>query len=559
MSRYSNRSYDKSRLAEAHLSREERLDPEIATLRREVANLRKREAENKELIEKLQQKCDRYCSIIENSLDLIFQCDRQGQFTFVNAAWERTLGFTCEELLRHRLSDLQTRDVAQRDARSFSKIMLKGHPIEGYETTLIARNGQPVYLRFNIVPLRDFEGCLTGMQGIAYNVSDQKRIEDEHLRIQKLESIGTLAGGIAHDFNNLLQAILGNIQLAKRGLDPGDRLFTWLASAEKAGEQAKDLSYRLLTFAKGGKPFRQVQDISALVRETVQLVLSGSNIAADFLLDTNLYALEIDEGQMKQVISNIVLNAKDFMPRGGRITVRANNVPAHQGSDLPRKDRNYVHISIEDQGIGISPAHLHRVFDPYFTTKRMGSEKGKGLGLTVCHSIITRHDGVIRIDSVPAMKTTVHIYLPQASEVPRPTQKYSAGPIQKKRRVLLMDDEDSVRTVTKEMLTQLGYEVKTAQDGEEAIDEYLKALNRGAAFDVVILDLTVPGGTGADEAILKLLEIDPNVRAILASGYADNNIMNDYREFGFSAALAKPFDLNELAAIVASVADAESL
>jgi nitrogen-specific signal transduction histidine kinase/CheY-like chemotaxis protein len=393
---------------------------------------------------------------------------------------------------------------------------------------------------------------LAGFQGTAYNISERKKIEDEHLRIQKLESIGTLAGGIAHDFNNLLQAILGNIQLAKRVLNPEDKPFSWLTSAEKAGDQAKDLSYRLLTFAKGGEPFKQVTAITRLLRETVQLALSGSNISAEFVLDENLYSLEIDEGQMKQVISNIVINATEVMPRGGCIIVTAHNLPALRGNNLPLQGRNYVHISVEDQGIGIAPKNLPKVFDPYFTTKGMGSEKGKGLGLTICHSIITRHDGLISIESTPGVKTIVHIYLPEADESCKALQDAPTIMEPRKERILLMDDEDFVRDVTSEMLVQLGYEVQLAKDGDEAIEAYAKALEKGVLFDAVILDLTIPGGTGGDEAILKLLEIDPNVKGILSSGYADNNVMNDFKEFGFKGVISKPFKFDELASVIAN-------
>ena len=524
---------------------------ELERLRKCIADLERCQAESKEREKKLKQSEERYRNIVEGSQDLIFQCDQHDRFTFVNKAWEDTLGFRVDELLRHRISELQAPGAAQQDLRAFSKRLFHG-AINDYETTLISRTGKTVHLSFNTTALRDPEGSLAGFQGTAYNISERKKIEDEHLRIQKLESIGTLAGGIAHDFNNLLQAILGNIQLAKRVLNPEDKPFSWLTSAEKAGDQAKDLSYRLLTFAKGGEPFKQVTAITRLLRETVQLALSGSNISAEFVLDENLYSLEIDEGQMKQVISNIVINATEVMPRGGRITVTAHNLPALRGTNLPLQGRNYVHISVEDQGIGIAPKNLPKVFDPYFTTKGMGSEKGKGLGLTICHSIITRHDGLISIESTPGVKTIVHIYLPEADESCKALQDSPTIMEPRKERILLMDDEDFVRDVTSEMLVQLGYEVQLAKDGDEAIETYAKALEKGVLFDAVILDLTIPGGTGGDEAILKLLEIDPNVKGILSSGYADNNVMNDFREFGFKGVISKPFNFDELASVIAN-------
>jgi PAS domain S-box-containing protein len=525
---------------------------ELERLKQYISDLECRLEESKELEQNLKRSEERYRDLVEGSQDLVFQCNRHGRFTFVNKACEQILGFTVDEVLRHRISDFQAPDVAKRDLTVFSKKLLGGS-IKGYETTLISRTGKAVHLRLNIVPLRDSQSLLSGIQGTAYEISERNQMEEERLRVQKLESIGTLAGGIAHDFNNLLQAILGNIQLAKRALNPDDRSFVWLTSAEKAGDQAKDLSYRLLTFAKGGEPFKQVTSIGRLLKETVQLSLSGSNISAEFILDENLYDLEIDEGQMKQVISNIVINAKEAMPKGGRITVTARNLPANCDSDLSCQNRDYVHISIEDQGVGILPKNLSRVFDPYFTTKGMGTERGKGLGLTICHSIIKRHDGLITIESTPGVKTVVHIYLPEAQKPCKPVHKAPKPATSIEKRILLMDDEDFIRDVTGEMLVQLGYKVQVAKDGDEAIEEYTKALVDGKPFDVVILDLTVPGGTGGDEAILRLLEIDPNVKGILSSGYADNTVMNDFKEFGFKGAIAKPFKFNALANIIATV------
>ncbi|MBP1745677.1 MAG: domain S-box [Deltaproteobacteria bacterium] len=530
----------------------EGLHVELELLRQRVAELEQCQTENAEFEKRSGPGEDHHRNLVENSQDLMFVCDHHGRFIFVNKAWEQCLGFTMEEVMRHRISDLQSPDVAQRDMKFFSNRLLNG-PINGYETTLISRTGTTVHLSFNIIPLRDSEGSVTGIQGTAHNISERKKMETEYLRIQKLESIGTLAGGIAHDFNNLLQAILGNIQLAKRTLKPDDKSFEWLTSAEKASDLAKDLSYRLLTFAKGGEPFKQVTAITKLLRETVQLALSGSNISVEFFLDENLYPLEIDEGQMKQVISNIVINAKEVMPKGGHLTINAHNVLAHELVNPSLRDRNYVHISIEDQGIGITPKNISRVFDPYFTTKGMGSEKGKGLGLTICHSIITKHDGIISIDSIPGVKTVVHIYLPEADKLYQPMQNFPAITEPRKERILLMDDEDFVRSVTSEMLEQLGYEVQLASNGDEAIETYCKSLEEGKSFDAVILDLTIPGGTGGDEAILRLLDIDPNVKGILSSGYADNNVMNDFREFGFQGVIAKPFNFEELANVVASI------
>lgn len=552
MPRQTDKVTDKQRSErDTSLTREELL-VELQRLRKCIVDLEHCQCARKGLEEKLINNEERYRNLVESSQDLIFQCNRSGRLTFVNKAWEDALGYSVEELLQRRIVDLQAPDIAQRDTRTLSQLLLNG-PIKGYETALISLTGKSVYLSFNVTALRGPKGCISGIQGTAYDISESKKTAEERLQAQKLESVGTLAGGIAHDFNNLLQAILGNIQLAKRALNPDDRTFSWLTAAEKAGDQAKDLSYRLLTFAKGGEPFKRIAPITNLLREAVQLALSGSNVSAEFLLEDNLYAIEIDEGQMKQAISNIVINAKDVMQRGGHITISARNVPAHESNNLPLKGRNYVHIEIEDHGVGIAPKNLPRIFDPYFTTKGMGSEKGKGLGLTICHSIITRHQGLINVASTPGVKTTVHIYLPETDKACWPTQDKPLTLEQSKKRILFMDDEDFVRSVTGDMLAQLGYEVQLAKDGDEAIEIYAGAMKEGVSFDAVILDLTIPGGTGGDEAILKLLEVDPDVRGILSSGYADNSVMNDFKEFGFKGVIAKPFKFEELASVLGNV------
>jgi signal transduction histidine kinase len=292
-------------------------------------------------------------------------------------------------------------------------LLLTRGVVTDYETTHLSKSGAPIYLLFNLTVLRDEQGDITGIQGSAHNLTQRKRVEQEQAKFQKLQALATLAGGIAHDFNNLLQTIVGNIQLAKKSLRPSDKPFSWLTSAEKATDQAKNLSHRLLISAQGGEPLKQLISIATLLAHTVPPALSASPVALDFALPDNLYPVYIDQAQIKQAISNIVINAKEAMPKGGRLAVRACNLPAaraHNISLLP--NRNFVHIAFEDQGIGIPPKNLSRIFDPYFTTKAMGTSRGKGLGLTISYSVITRHDGLITVSSTLGVGTTVSVYLP---------------------------------------------------------------------------------------------------------------------------------------------------
>ena len=241
-------------------------------------------------------------------------------------------------------------------------------------------------------------------------------MEDELINVKKLESIAFLAGGIAHDFNNLLTGILGNISLAKMSISPDDKNFELLTRAEKASFRAKDLTYQLLTFAKGGEPVRKVVYIKGLIEDTVSFSLSGSNVKYDFSIQENLWPVEVDEVQLRQVIYHLSINAQEAMPKGGNVEIRAGNVTVGSEDGLPVKEGRYVKISVKDHGISIPKEHLKKIFDPYFTTKQMDSQKGKGLGLAVCYSIIKKHGGYIDVESEIGKGSTFHIYIPAADK-----------------------------------------------------------------------------------------------------------------------------------------------
>ena len=385
-------------------------------------------------------------------------------------------------------------------------------------------------------------------------VSEHKKMEVELLKAQKLESIGVLAGGIAHDFNNLLTAIIGNIALAKMRLSPEDELFSLLDKAEKISLRASTLTSHLITFSRGGAPRRKTLVLTDLVKDTVHLSLSGSNYRSEFAMDRDLWPVDADEGQIHQVIHAIVRNAMDAMPKGGTITVSAGNVTIGQDESGPLSQGPYIRLSVHDCGTGISEENLPKIFDPYFSTKEMGSQKGMGLGLAICYSIVKNHGGLITAESQAGTGTTVHIYLPALSpsvelrELPVSSVSGGSGA------VLIMDDEKTILEVSGEMLRQLGYTVVCARDGEEALARYREALAAGRTFDAVILDLTVSGGMGGLETMIKLRELDPLVKAIVSSGYSQDPVMRDYEEGGFQGAIVKPYKLSALADTVGRVA-----
>ncbi|OGP18343.1 MAG: hypothetical protein A2V21_309195 [Deltaproteobacteria bacterium GWC2_55_46] len=384
------------------------------------------------------------------------------------------------------------------------------------------------------------------MAGTVQDVTEHKRLEAEILKAQKLDSIGVLAGGIAHDFNNLLLGILGNVSVAKNYVRPDDQVAAILDSIEKSAMKTKSLTKQLLTFSKGGEPVKEPASIEQIVRDSAELVLRGSNVVCDYSFPEGLCPVEADQGQLSQVVNNIILNAMHAMPDGGKIKIAAVNTEVDEFSALPLKPGRYIKTAFRDFGVGIPAKLLSKIFDPFFTTKK----KASGLGLSVTYSIIKKHKGHIEVDSKVGEGTIFSLYLP-ASKAKSVDKDY--GVVKGAGRVLVMDDEELIREVSAEMLKLLGYEAAFAGSGKEAIDLFTKAMNGGVPFDAVILDLTVPGGLGGKETIRKLKEIDPRVKAIVSSGYSKDPIMADYGKYGFSGVIAKPYRVSEFSKVIQEV------
>ncbi len=380
--------------------------------------------------------------------------------------------------------------------------------------------------------------------------AEHELLEQERLRGAKLESLSTLAGGIAHDFNNLLTGVMGNIGLAKMYVEPDGKALETLDEAEKAAGRARNLTQQLLTFARGGKPVKKYTDIATLIRESATFALRGSAVKLELSLPDDLWPVEVDEGQMNQVIQNIIINAEEAMPAGGILQIRAVNTVVKKAGALLLSKGNYILIDIGDEGVGISREHLERIFEPYFTTKQRGS----GLGLSTVYSIIKNHGGCVFAESAQGKGTTFHIYLPASGRPSRVREEPAPdSPTRDGGRVLVMDDDEIIRKMLSNMLQLIGFEAEVTGDGAEALARYARAHESGEPFYAVIMDLTIPGGMGGKEAISKLLEIDPDARVIVSSGYATDPIMSEYKKYGFSAVIAKPYSVGQLEEILRGV------
>ncbi len=411
------------------------------------------------------------------------------------------------------------------------------------------KDGSILYVETKAFPLKDASGAVTSAIEVINNITDKHLLEEQMLRTQKLEAVGLLAGGIAHDFNNLLQGVFGNISMAKMFSGRESKAFAMLEGAESALYQATNLTKQLLTFSKGGEPVKRVIALPSLVDNAVKFSLSGSNVNSRTAADSSLWQVEADEGQINQVIHNVVLNACEAMPDGGTIGIDMHNVSLDEKSGLPLKKGKYVRIDIQDTGTGIAEHHLPKIFDPYFTTKK----KGSGLGLATSYSIMTKHGGLITANSRLGTGSTFSLYLPASPEYLPPAEAGAGAILAGKGRILVMDDEEVVRVVAGHMLDSLGYEADFAENGEQAVEKYKAALKSNRPFHAVILDLTIRGGMGGKETIRKIAAMDPSVRAIVSSGYSADDILSHYREHGFKDVLSKPYQIEVLSRVLHDV------
>jgi PAS domain S-box-containing protein len=486
--------------------------------------------------------------------DGVITTDTESRVVLINQVAQWLCGWSQEEAAGRALETvfrIVNETTRQPQNNPVNEVLATGKIMElANHTILISRDGSEHSIADSAAPIHNLAGTVIGVVLVFRDMTEKLKVEADLFKAHKLESIGVLAGGIAHDFNNYLTAILGNIALARSKVGTENKISELLEGAEIASMRAKGLTQQLLTFAKGGAPVRRLASIGQILTDSASFVLRGSNVRCVFSIAEDLCPVEVDIGQLTQVFNNLVINAAQAMPGGGQIAITASNTNGDGFEMLSNQGQRYVMITIEDHGIGITPEALARIFDPYFTTK----EQGSGLGLAVVYSIIRNHMGEIRVTSKIGVGTTVTLLLPAADKAQESDATANAtGSLHGSGRILVMDDEEYICEVLVRILKMLGYDTMACNNGLQAVQLYQEALQSNKRFDVVVMDITIPGGMGGKEAIEHLLALDPKVCAIVSSGYSNAPVMAQYREYGFKATLAKPYNIAEIGTVLKQV------
>ncbi len=495
---------------------------------------------------------ERLAITLSSIVEGVFTTDTRGRLTYMNhmaetlSGWkqELSMGRSIEEVVRFLHSGVN--DADEHPVSYALRLGTALHPLDHYPLFDQTQGERPVL--YSVSPLRRPDGTLFGAVLIVRDMTERLKLDEERLKASKLDSLGLLAGGIAHDFNNLLTTILGNLSMTKALVNSRDRLFNFLSEAENASLRAKGLTHKLLTFAKGGTPLKKPLALQQVIPESAAFALSGSPTRCHCEIPDDLWQIEADEGQIGQVIHNLAVNAHQAMPTGGTLTINAQNVTATdayaQQQGLP-KAGNYIKLTLHDNGKGIPPSALPKIFDPYYSTKPTGS----GLGLSTAYSIITNHHGTITATTPQDQGAQFIIHLP-AAQVTAAVAKGASSTLTGEGRVLVMDDEESIRLLLGEMLRHLGYDVQCVAEGKEALVRYQEAYHAQQPFHAVILDLTVTGGLGGKDTFQQLRQFDPQVKAIVSSGYSNDPVLSGYSTYGFHGVVAKPFRLAELSEVL---------
>ena len=492
---------------------------------------------------------------LESITDGIITTDKNDNILLLNRATTRMTGWSQKTAINNRVDKvlrLREARTGADDGAGARKIPLsRFSKVE--HAVLVSKSGEERYLNMRRAIIRGQDNKPIGNVYALRDVTESRKMEEELFKARKLDSVGVLAGGIAHDFNNIITGIATNLFMAKVSLKNDKEAYQHILQAENASFRASKLTNQLLTFAKGGAPVKENASIRELIEESVGFSLSGSNVNYTLHLSDELWAAEIDRGQIDQVMNNLIINADQAMPDGGSLEVTAENIVIEDKivsdrteAQLPLMPGQYVKVSVKDTGVGIPRKDLGHIFDPYFTTK----ESGTGLGLTTAYSIIREHGGCITTKSVRGKGTTVIFYLPAAAPGEQPEEAGGPGGTVEPGRVLLMDDDETIRMVVGKMLDKAGYRAHCVADGDQAVAAYKEAFHGSDKYDAVVLDLTVVGGKGGREALAEILAIDHDARVIVSSGYSNDPALANHEDLGFCGVIKKPFRVEEFVGVL---------
>jgi len=492
----------------------------------------------------------KYRMLVEGTNDVVYSAAADGVLTYISPQVSR-YGWSPEELIGRNFLGFIAEEDRERVAAEFEKTIREGKE-QVSQFRVHRRKGGTFWVLDDGKAVRNWQGDIVGINGVLVDIDDRKRSE-EALRaaaLQKLESLGVMAGGIAHDFNNLLVGVEGNLSLLAAGLKGDRKREGLLRDIETACRKTKGLARQLLTFASGGGPTTRSEDLMPIVHETAVLLTRGSNVKCVFKSEEVPLWARADKAQISQVAQNLVLNAKQAMPKGGTITVGLSRAEVAAGAVPGLRAGAYVRITVKDHGAGIPKENLSRIFDPYFTTKG----EGRGLGLAVCHSVVVKHGGHIDVESKPRTGTVFTVYLPAAQARRRAPAKAPAAPSELKgARVLIMDDDPDVGRVLKRLLVCLGSKASVVLDGRKALAAYRDARRSGKPFAVVVADLTVQGGMGGKEMLERMRKLDAQARVVVSSGYSNDSVMSDPHAHGFNGVLSKPYRLEDVSKVLGKV------
>lgn len=503
------------------------------------------EADSPELVNAHLRAIQRLSITLRSIGEGVITTDELGRIELFNPEAENITGYSAQAVRGKPLESV-IRFYRERDENPLTnpirEVIDSALPIGEDRDILLQTSGGMRKVAFDLAPILDNDQKLLGTVLVIEDISQKTRIEQELQKIQKMDSLAMLSAGIAHDFNNFLTTIMGNLSLARSSLEPEHPLCKLLKNAERGTQHAKLLTDRLYSFSRSASPLKKHCALKDLLEDTAAFIFTGSRTRWESTISEKLWLCEVDEGQLSQVLNNLFINASQAMPEGGIVTIGARNRKMLWDPSLSLQNGPYVEIRISDEGVGIEPQNMEKLFEPYFTTK----PKGNGLGLATCYSIIKSHDGHILVDSDLGKGTTFTLYIPadpaaklikseQATQIARGTG-----------RILVMDDEDLVQDIAGQMLEHLGYQVDFARHGEGALELYREAMECGEPFDLVILDLSVNHGSGGNEALRLLQGYHPSVRALLSSGYAHREEVRLFQNHGYQGTIIKPYNIEQL-------------